>query len=124
MSSKYTTSGSESWHLQGDRPRLSDHALERYDERMPAGAVAPETAWEHGQDVPESILSWFTSSDKYQPPERVRVYGDRADGEWYVAVLIVRERPGPTVVTCYRVETIHQPWRRAYLHCFAGDRDV
>lgn len=32
-------------------PLVTAHAAQRWDERTPAAAVAPETAWRHGQRI-------------------------------------------------------------------------
>jgi len=128
MSSKYSIGPRTRWRMQTEsRPRLSDHIVGgssedgpgRWDQRTPAGAVAPETAWERGEDLPEHLLPWFEREDGTQPVQ-ARLWAEIVDGEWYAVVFLVSERPDRCATTILRVNSIWDRDKRAYLNARAA----
>lgn len=98
---KYQVGRRTRWNRAHDI-RMTDHAAyERWDERTPADAVAPETAFEAGEWVDHPEL--FGAGDL----NRVRLYN--AD-EWG-AVLLCK---GGSIRTVYRVRAIKHAGVRAY----------
>lgn len=99
-------------------PQLSEHAIERFDERAPAGAVAPEAAL-HAAIPDDGIVSHPRfGQPEYPAPDRVWVYSDVVDGEvWTMA--FVEDGGAPesagSVVTCWRADEERYPHIRAYL---------
>lgn len=123
MATKYSISAPCRWRLSGpaDRPRLSNHITGRcvdepgrWDERTPAGAVSPETAWAEGIPLAPEILAWFDPIDNEQP-SRARVFAESVNGTVYGVVLPVFGHGDPTVSTVLRVRRINDPAQRAYL---------
>jgi len=121
MATKYSLSRREQWRLRGDdRPRISDHILGgpdedgpgRWDERTPAGSVAPETAWVEGVPLEEAVLSWF-DGERLGRPDRARLFAEREPG--YVAIIICQDTPQPVATTVFTLEQVHRPERKAYL---------
>jgi hypothetical protein len=106
---KYSITWSTRWHWEHDEgnPRLTDHALTRWDERMPPSAVAPETAWEQSVGV-DYINQHFDDT------EEVRLYAERdAKDNRYAAVFIIRD---DHVITMIRLGQLQYGPVRAYLH--------
>jgi len=99
---KYSVSRTSRWRWQHDhdRPRLSDHALQRWDDRAGAGAVAPETAWIHGRDAEHLDTTHAEFTDcKGNTTDTLRVYRGKCDGERYLMVFVVNDGTVTTVVT-------------------------
>jgi hypothetical protein len=126
MGAKYSVSPSQRWRHAGpdDRPRLSAHITGRtldepgrWDERTPAGAVSPETAWADGVALPPETMAWFDPDDN-QRPDRARAYAERVDGDVYGVIMPVFDRGDSTVATVLRIDHIDEPPIRAYLWAF------
>lgn len=100
MATQYqTASDDEDWIAE---PELSRHCLERYDERTPPGAPAPETALLKA--IPDDGIvqhpRFGDASDASKPqPDRIWIYTDYADGEWFTIVFV---ESGGVAVTCWR----------------------
>jgi len=97
-------------------PQLSQHALGRWDERLPDGAVAPETALLEAipdDGIVEHPRFGDASKDGHPDPDRVWIQTGKADGEWYTAVFV--ECDG-AVVTVWRGDReVRYPHIAAYL---------
>lgn len=104
---KYSVSQRTRWH-RAQGVRMSDHALERWDERTPDWACAPEVAWERGEDILHTELV-----DCRMPydHDRARVY-NAVD---YCVVFPVRTHTITTVLDAARFD--HAP-TRSYLHSY------
>lgn len=121
MSTKYggRISDFDRWCHQHD-VRLTDHAITRFDERMPVGAPDPCDAFEQGRDIPHPQL--FDSAN--ESPDRVRVWVSHEHG---CAAFMITENPGGETVarTVYGPDEM-APCERAYVHSFGphdqGDR--
>jgi len=130
--SKYQVSSTERWRLRGDdRPAMSRHVVGgdgegrgRWDERMPADAVSPETAWERGVGLEESVRRWFSGSTQRGPPDRCRVYGEYSEFDgWWTAIMPVYQSPRPVLVTAMRGSQLNSPARRSYIDVRAHHSD-
>lgn len=111
-STKYGVSSRERWRLNSDHnTTLSNHALERWDERTPAGSVAPERAFDDAIDVSEL-------ADRIGDADRVRYYyGETDAGDGYAALFMVLRRPEASDVcrTVLVPERVNHGPTRAYL---------
>lgn len=98
-------------------PDLSEHAADRWDQRMPPAAVAPETALDEAVPVHRDARSLFRTG-RHPTPDDVLLYRGQADGEVYGAVFLVVEYGTESVaVTVYRVRSRYDASLRAY--CWA-----
>lgn len=109
MSTKYSVSERTRWTFHGF-PRLTDHAADRWDERTPRDAVAPETAFEEGMDVSE-VRDKVVDKGGQQPDQVVYWY-ERTNLEAYGILFIVRD---DVIKTVYRAEWINDEPTQAYL---------
>jgi len=91
-----------------DRPVLSRHAAERYDERTPADAVAPETALREAG--PDAAIVDHDHFDAGGQPDLDRVHCYRGAG-WTVVFLEV----GGCAVTCWTTADCRDRALAAYL---------
>lgn len=113
MATQHQTGSTQDWIVE---PELTDHCLDRYDERTPPSAVAPETALLKA--IPDDGIvehpRFGDASDASKPtPDRVWIDTDYADGEWYTIVFV--EING-VAVTCWRAdEEIYYEAIAAYL---------
>lgn len=96
---KYGDQISDEWRWSCESGvHMSRHASERWDERCPADAVAPETAWEQGVTIDESAHGLF--ADQYgNVPDEVRTFGEIETSRPYQAVMIERNETIRTVLT-------------------------
>lgn len=94
---------------------VTEHALDRYDDRTPADAPAPERAWELGEDIahPELLIAAHAET----PADRVRLY---RRPQWGVAFLVV----SPMVVTVWRPRDLNHGPTRAYLDAHGPHPEV
>lgn len=90
---------------------MTDHALERYDERLPDDAVPAATAWDRGEDIQHPGVVRTRHSRR---PTRVRVYNH--DFRYFAIFVVAENRLGPGVVTVYSLDTHEHGPTRAYLH--------
>jgi hypothetical protein len=94
-------------------PAFSRHALDRYDARAPAEAIAPEQALA-GATPDDGIVSHPRfGSHEHDDPDRVWLYTDTTRGGvlWTMAFI---ESDG-TICTCWRADEENYPHIRAYL---------
>lgn len=117
---EYDTAVGDEWywrHEEGN-PRITTHCQDRWDERTPAGAVAPETAWEHAVGVGDDVLDAFEDQGG-QTPDEVRLYhGVTAAGETYSVLFIVcgtRDGDEYHARTVYPIGDVDDPRLRMYL---------
>lgn len=126
MATKYTVSERTRWQHEHD-VRLSDHAIDRYDDRTPPGAVSPETAFEaskpagcirHAREFKRLVSTHDNRPDRHEPPDEVRLYcGYTPRGERYTAIFIIRSSGGDTVVTSvYPLAFIRDNRVKSYLN--------
>lgn len=127
---KYNVGVSKSWARRNGLPELSDHITgigdhddsDRWDERMPADAYAPETVLKHSHtiDGAERLPKWNgTGDDRGDPPQEIRIANCvTEDDEWYRPVFIVRHDVCVTVIDAH---TIHHAPTRAYLLAAAAE---
>jgi len=92
-------------------PQLSLHALERWDERMPAGAVSPERALMDATPDDGIVRHPRFGSTDTPTPDRIWIYVGLEE-EWFTAVFV--ETSG-TVCTCWRGDEEQWPAISAYL---------
>lgn len=108
-----TSAQSATWrwqHVHG-HPRLSDHAIERYDQRTAPESVSPERAWRNGIDA-GLVTSYF---DGTRPAAEVR---------WHPETDAVFISVGDVVVTTLVLRRVDDGAVRAYLHARAqAERD-
>lgn len=99
---KYSLSRRERWQLDNDL-RVSDHAHEQWDARMPADARSIEHALEHAtRDVHVIGHTHFRSHPR--ETDAVRVYrGVTATGSDYGAVMPELE---DDIMTAYRIRSV------------------
>lgn len=109
MSTKYGVSPRSRWVMQGN-PRMTDHAADRWDERMPPHSVAPETAFEQALDVSE-IRENVKSFSGDVPDETHYFYEPATEGS-YSALFLVSEG---VIKTVYSPEEVRHGPTRAYL---------
>lgn len=122
MSSKYSVSKSARWRNEvSGRPRLSDHALARWDERMPAAAVAPETAWSQAIQLRDGVVQLLDG--RTGRADCATLYAERVDGETYRAIFPVIEREGGArvVPTVLRATALTIKPLRSYLATRAAE---
>lgn len=91
--------------------RWTRHALDRWDERTPADALAPETAWRVGDEVdhPDVIRT-----NNGRTPDRARVY---READWGAVMLVSEHRDLDAVVTVYALDSVYD--RRAREYCYS-----
>lgn len=96
---KYGDQISSAWRWSCESGvNMSRHASERWDERCPSDAVAPETAWEQGVIIDEKAYRLF--EDQYgNVPDEVRTFGEIGISRPYQAVMIERNETIRTVLT-------------------------
>jgi len=117
--SKYAVGRAMSWRNERDgRPRFADHVVGggaegagRWDQRTPPGAVSPETAWERGVDLDDSVLMWF-ANNQGRVPEQCRLFAERVGDRQYAVLMPVIDGCVPTVL---RVGWVDRVPRRSYL---------
>lgn len=110
------------WRHERGNPRITTHCQERWDERTPPGAVAPETAWEYGVGVGDGVLAAFADQGG-QTPDEMRLYHGVTDppnapGEPYTMLFIVcgtRDDDEYHARTVYPVGDVVDPRMRMYL---------
>ena len=110
-------SGRARWAMPDNRPYMTDHALERWDERTPATSVSPEHAWEHGVDV-TPIAEFVRPPGSPVIADRVRYYYDPRpsdEGGRYGALLVVAD---DVIKTVYEPSMINHGPSRAYLGAY------
>lgn len=99
--------------------RLTQHAAARWDERTPPDSVAPETAYDHGVDLPGYITRGIENPD-HGDLDRTRLFARRAGptpGRTpYGAVFLIRDGH---IVTVYTIDRFGDPPLEAYLWRFA-----
>jgi hypothetical protein len=93
-------------------PQLSDHALERYDQRAPADAVSPEAALADATPDDGIVAHPRFGSIDHPQPDRVWVYTGIVSGRLWTMTFV--EIDG-SVVTCWRADREDWPHIRAYL---------
>jgi hypothetical protein len=118
MSPKYRVTERDRWGML--HPRLSDHVLERWDERTPDGARSPEFAFLYAEPVIELRgARHFHDSSKDTDADLIRVYhGQTADGERYAMVFLGHQdgsRDDVLITTVYNVEDVRSGPLRSYL---------
>jgi len=110
-------------------PQLTQHAIERYDERAPTGAIAPERALHQATPDDGIVAHPRFGTDEYPAPDRVWVYSGVCDGEVWTMAFIedghCAESAG-SVMTCWRADEERYPHIRAYLviRGFGGGFDI
>lgn len=115
MSTKYSISPRERWRLESDdRPRFTDHSIDRHNERTPNWSSSPETAYLQGVDLSE-IVGLFTDNGGQTPDKAVFFAEKRGVFDWYGVVLLIRDRH---VVTVYALSGLDAPLK-AYLETLA-----
>lgn len=103
-----------------DGIRPTDHALRRYEERVPDDAVPFSFAWRNGVYAPQWVYGAFDTASGSRPT-RVRAYRGWSEEETreYHSVFIVaddRLRDGEeAIVTIYTVREIHDVPTRAFI---------
>jgi len=93
-------------------PQFTDHALDRYDQRAPADAIAPEAALVDA--IPDTGIVEHPRFEAFvhPAPDRVWLYTSTHAGDLWTIVFIERNE---SVVTCWRADTERRPAIRAYL---------
>lgn len=122
MSTTYSISHSERWRLHSDHEtRLSDHSLERWDERTPEDSVAPETAFDKSERV--STIAHHLVDEGGQTPDVARFFYDTEASEPYGIVFLIMRYPGATDIckTVYRVDMVEHGPTRAYLYAHRNE---
>jgi len=118
MSTKYSVSKAVSWRNEvAGRPRLSDHALNRWDERMPAGAVSPERAWSRAVQLRDPMTALVSNGDM----DTAALFAETVAGEVYGAVFLLSEDSETTVRSILRVRTLQSEPQQAYLWARAAE---
>lgn len=116
MSPKYRVTERDRWTMR--HPRLSDHALERWDERAPDDARAPEFGYLFSIGVKELLgARHFHDSSKDKDATLIRVYhGQTRSGEQYGMVFVGHEIADDDVIitTVYRIQNTHSGPLRSY----------
>lgn len=113
-STKYSIGRRQRWAMNHPSlPRPTDHYVERWDERMPAAAVAPETALRYSLCVPSEARGLFAGTVEREPAG-VRLHGGEADGERFGAVIIVVDDNERAAVTCFPIELMDDGPTRSY----------
>jgi len=97
-----------------ERPHLSRHAAEQYDDRTPPTAVAPEAALREA--VPDETIVSHEHFDRRDQPDLDRVWAFVDDGEdggeHYCAVFL---EVGGCVLTAWTTETLYDRALADYL---------
>ena len=130
---KYSTSTrstrlsrTERWRGLENNPWMTDHALERWDQRMPLDACSPEAAYrESSLAVALERHPVFRTQNGNRPTE-VRVcrrwVGEGDDEEAFCPVFIIVKE---SIVTVNRVTRINNSAVRAHLYAVAdAGRDL
>lgn len=119
MSTKYTVSGRERWRLNsGHNVRLSDHALERWDDRTPEDSSSPEHAFDNAVDVSELRENLVDNAG--QVPDKAYYWYEKTGTASYGIVFLVHRYPETTDIckTVYKVGFIDHGPTRAYLAAY------
>ena len=106
----------ELWADREFRPALSDHAIQRWDERMPHEARAPE--WVLDRAITTDFVCRHPHfRERETPADGVLLYrGETTDGHEYGVIAIVVDG---AVVTVYRMRSVFDPPLRRYLRSLA-----
>lgn len=101
---------------------ITDHARQRWHERMPATARGPRYAFRHATRADGMEMHPHFYRHPAGTPTGVHVYyGETATGERYSAVFV--EIDG-VVVTVYSIESVESGAVRAYLHALGKEGGV
>lgn len=113
MASEYEQYISDAWRWSADvGVSITDHALARWDERLPADVVSPEHAWENGAVVHESFYGVFETNTGEWPDE-VRVFHeDHGIKNPYQVAMVARDG---VIKTIFNARQLTGP-ERAYLN--------
>ena len=114
MATKYNVGHRTRWQHRHNI-RLSDHLIDRWDDRTPSDSQSPEAAFETGVWLPNHIAHhWFDC-------DRARLIAEQTPTDQYVCVMIVEDAVETVGVTLYRVDEIDESARRAYCHAVADE---
>ena len=117
MSTKYSVSPRERWRLHADdRPRFTDHSIDRHNDRTPDWASSPETAYLEGVTLVGLSRTVFTDKGG-QTPEKAVFYAESRNGESYGIILLIRNQH---VITVYSLQSLKAA-PRAYLEALAEE---
>lgn len=118
---KYTVDARMRHAAEADLPVLTDHAHEKWDERMPSEAVSAETALEASARLTDlaSHGHWRSAGQNSELPEAVWVYRGIIDRSAYTAVFI--EHSGAITTVLRASEMTHRPMA-AYVRTAARSR--
>lgn len=96
------------------RQRLTDHAIEQWDDRTPEDARSPEWALAHSvRDSDVVDLDHFYQEHRNRRADAVHCYrGRTGSGAVYGAAFI---EINDVIVTCYTIGSVWDPALRAYL---------
>ena len=122
MSATYSISNRERWRLHSDHEtRLSEHSIDRWDERTPEDSVAPETAFDQSVDV--STIAHHLEDEGGQIPDEARFFYDADASKPYGIVFLVNRYPDTTNIckTIYRADMVHHGPTRAYLYAHRNE---
>lgn len=121
MTAKYRVTDRDRWTLR--HPRLSDHALDRWDERAPEGARSPEFGYIFSERVDELLgARHFHDTANDKDADLIRVYhGQTVSDERYAMVFLGHDVAGGfagedvVITTVYRARNVHSGPLRSYL---------
>lgn len=105
---KYAVSERSRWQWDHDI-RLSEHALTRWDQRVPLDAVSPEYAWEHSVPVPEYALAYFDDVCEVrgrQEAAEARVFHETSEtcDTPYQVIFVVKNEVAVTVLRARQIK--------------------
>lgn len=118
---KYSVNARLAHAEETDLPVLTDHAHDKWDDRMPAEAVSAETALEEADRLTDLATHghWRAAGEDQRIPEAVWVYRGILDQRAYTAAFI--ERGGAITTVLRASEMAHRPMA-AYVRTAARNR--
>lgn len=94
-------------------PPMTEHAIDKYIERLPDDAVRPPVAWRRGEDIQHPAVVDTLNPD-VDTPTRVRVYNHNDE---YLVVFILGDKYGEEqIMSVYNGQTHEHGPTRAYLY--------
>ena len=123
--SKYsiTRSAEWRWRHEDDRPRITEHALEQWDERTPRDSVSPETAWLASAEAVHLDADIFEDRRGRSPDELHYYHNDGGDdGDDYDVVFLVIDQAEYAILTVYTLGMVAKVTHRAVADYFRGLR--
>ena len=118
---KYTVNARMQHAAEADLPVLTDHAHEKWDERMPSDSVSAETALENAARLTDlaSHGHWRSSGQSSELPDAVWVYRGIIDQRAYTAAFV--EHSGAITTVLRASKMTHRPMA-AYVRTAARSR--